>query len=544
MSQWTTQDHSLLQVLLKGTNPYKKYINDIPLYAKEVLGISLWEKQAEVARAVVKERRVLVKSANGVGKTLLLAVIADWVYRCFDPSETIITGPRAELLDDTTFKEIRRLHGPDPAFNPRSSRIGDSPTHYIKATTAKDASAFQGIHSPVAAILLEEATGVEAFVWEAARSILIGERSYFVAIFNPTDSSSQAYIEEQSGEWDVHSISAFEHPNIVNELSGKPPVIPGAVCLDALLKNMTTWGNWITRESELDPGDMPITFPGNQTKYWRPGPIAEARILGRYPSHSAYSIFAESDFDEAVSHYDEASEYFENLYNQVQNPRSPNAGQPDRFGKDQVPCFASDIARFGDDRTAITGKIGKYVFLHEWHSGQDTNWTANRLKQLCNEWGDRFGISPIKIPVKIDDTGVGGAVTDNRGEYFFVGINASRSPIEECNYPNARSEMLFSLADQMRRGEVRFAPWIDRQIIAEIKRQAISVTYKPDSLGRRVAESKENVKKRVRRSPDDLDALALACYHLVSGYTEHKTPNIAPRPILREGRNLFGQTQH
>jgi hypothetical protein len=51
---------------------------------------------------------------------------------------------------------------------------------------------------------------------------------------------------------------------------------------------------------------------------------------------------------------------------------------------------------------------------------------------------------------------------------------------------------------------------LSREAILELKRQALAPTWKVDGQGRRVVESKDETKKRIKRSPDDMDALNLA----------------------------------
>src|SRR5262249_21699919 len=42
-------------------------------FARDILGSTWWRMQREVAESVVNHRRIVVKSANGVGKTFLAA---------------------------------------------------------------------------------------------------------------------------------------------------------------------------------------------------------------------------------------------------------------------------------------------------------------------------------------------------------------------------------------------------------------------------------------------------------------------------------------
>lgn len=534
-------DHEadIIRGLLTSLNPYKKYEGNPVLFAKEVLGIELWDKQAEILTALCRPpHRVLVKSAHAVGKTLMAAVFALYVYLIYDPSETIITAAREESLKDTLFKELRNLYGNKPGWYPRSNRIDTTAGHYIKGTVAKSGDAFQGIHGDVIAIILDEATAVPAEIFEAAKGMLAGgEKTFFLVIFNPTDNSSQVFIEEQSGDWDVFSISSFEHPNIIAELEGKKAPIPGAVRLRALKQNMSAWGSWV-KEDDRKLSDIVFEEPGEPVKYWRPSGEGESRILGRWPSVSSESIFGESDFEIALSYRDECSALWKELQERART-ETQNAGSPNRFGSDLVIKGGCDVARFGNDRTTITFRIGKMVIHHEWHTGQDTNWTTGRLKQLCNEFGNLLGIVPQNIRVNIDDTGIGGAVTDQRDGYNFQPVNAANIAIEDMLYPNKRSEMLFNLALMIREGSVRFHPNVDDRTVEEIKREALSVRYRPDSRGRRQAEQKDSIRERLKKSPDNIDSLALAFYG-PSGFDEPSPIVIERQDLIRDTRQLFG----
>ena len=47
-------------------------------FAREVLGVSLWDKQVEVLDALTADRRVAVKAGNGLGKGFCAAVAVLW----------------------------------------------------------------------------------------------------------------------------------------------------------------------------------------------------------------------------------------------------------------------------------------------------------------------------------------------------------------------------------------------------------------------------------------------------------------------------------
>lgn len=483
------------------------YTADPVLYAEQELGITFWKKQAEVARLLTNPpHRVLLKTANGVGKTALAGALAAWFYDTHDPGVCEITAPKLDQIKDTTFKELRRHLRGRPGLYPKNPRIESNPNHYITGKTANDATSFQGIHDSSVFLIFEEATGIDPEFWEAGRSILIGEKSYWLAIYNPTDPSSHVYAEETAGNWSLVTISAFEHPNILAEIGGEAAPIPNAVRLGSLKQNMVSegWGQWVS-EIEVKPTDVDTWDPqlyGAQeftasqesgvrvhfpNRFWRPGAIGEARILARYPSQAIYSVYSDAGFDLAE-----------------RSRRQPTGHI--RFG-----C---DVARFGDDLSSIVGQRGGVVVHHESYNGQDTEHTAGRLIELARNWSNLCECAPRDIEILVDDTGVGGGVTDKLRAFRFkvIPVNNEQKPADPDRYPNARSEIHFNLADRFAEGRVSLAG-LSEGSRRELRRQAMGITYRLDGLGRRVAESKASTKKRLKCSPDDLDALGLSFYY-------------------------------
>ncbi|MBX6311962.1 MAG: hypothetical protein IRY99_03430 [Isosphaeraceae bacterium] len=493
-------------------------------YCEEVLGLRLWGKQKELLRALCRPpHRVLCRSANGVGKTFLAAAALVWFYDTREHCMAAVTAPTARQVELGTFKEVRRLLGDRPGLYPKSPRIASDPFHVLFGFTATSEASFQGLRDAANLLVFEEAVGIDSVFWGAARGVLAGgQEALWLAILNPTNPSCAAKQEEDQGNWTVLRISAFEHPNIVAELAGEPPPFPAAVRLTTLIGNMTAWGEWIAEAERttdavdlLDPAtyglaELPVeALSGAQAhwpaRYWRPTtPDGDARVLGQYPRQSAYAVYLETAFDWICHH-------------------------PVDYETGHTIVFGCDVARYGDDNTEIHGQRHGHALVHEVYHGQNTQQTAGRLKQLCREWAPRCYCEPWEIPCYIDDTGVGGGVTDQAydaesGRRFrFIAVNGQSEPREPDKYPNLRSEAHFTLAEKILKRRVSLAelPWSVR---AELKRQALTILYRLDNQGRRVVEPKEQAKKRLRRSPDGLDAMILAHYGPTEEQGFHSEP--------------------
>lgn len=157
-----------------------------------------------------------------------------------------------------------------------------------------------------------------------------------------------------------------------------------------------------------------------------------------------------------------------------------------------------DVARFGDDRTQFYKRKGLKTIKSKTYKKQSVVETCDKLEEFVDYIKD--------IPLKIDDTGIGGGVTDimkSRG-YYVVPVNNGEKALEPDRYPNAISEMWFNIRDLLPEMEIPDDP--------ELHQELTRRKYTYDSKGRRCVESKKDYKKRYSNSPDKADAFLLAYY--------------------------------
>ena len=157
-----------------------------------------------------------------------------------------------------------------------------------------------------------------------------------------------------------------------------------------------------------------------------------------------------------------------------------------------------DVARLGGDRTVFVKRKG----LKE--IGR-ASFTKKRTTEVCDLLVNFIGADK-DVLIKIDDTGVGGGVTDEmiaRG-YNVIPINFGAKASNSDKYPNLISEAWFylqSIIDQI-------SITNDKDLLVELSNRE----WKMDSKGRRGVESKDDYKKRGFRSPDLADATILCFY--------------------------------
>ena len=171
------------------------------------------------------------------------------------------------------------------------------------------------------------------------------------------------------------------------------------------------------------------------------------------------------------------------------------------YQQDHVKLFpivlGIDPARFGDDRSVIFRRQGRQAFKPVVYRGIDNMELATRVANLIEEH------DPDAV---FCDSGAGSGVIDRLRQlkYDVIEIPFGGKANKPEQYINRRSEMW----------------WLMKQWIEEggaipndtaLKQELATPIYWYDNVGRRVLESKDQIKKRLQGagSPDLADALAL-----------------------------------
>lgn len=157
-----------------------------------------------------------------------------------------------------------------------------------------------------------------------------------------------------------------------------------------------------------------------------------------------------------------------------------------------------DVARMGGDRTVFVMRKGlKEV--------KRVSFTKKRTTEVCDLL-ENFVDMNKECLIKIDDTGVGGGVTDEmikRG-YNVMAINFGAKAGDSDKYPNLISEAWFYMQSIMEDISIEN----NKDLLTELSNRQ----WKMDKQGRRAVESKDDYKKRGYRSPDEADATILCFY--------------------------------
>jgi len=156
-----------------------------------------------------------------------------------------------------------------------------------------------------------------------------------------------------------------------------------------------------------------------------------------------------------------------------------------------------DPARFGDDRSVVFRRQGRQAFKPVVYRGIDNMELAARVANLIEEH------NPDAV---FCDAGAGSGVIDRlrQLDYDVIEIPFGGKAMKPEQYINRRSEMWWLMKQWIEEGGA-----IPNDVA--LKQELATPIYWYDNVGRRVLESKDQIKKRLQGagSPDLADALAL-----------------------------------
>lgn len=182
--------------------------------------------------------------------------------------------------------------------------------------------------------------------------------------------------------------------------------------------------------------------------------------------------------------------------------------RPDQF-QHAAKVLGVDPARFGDDRSVIFPRQGLYAMKPEIYRGIDNMTLADRVAAFIDRW------QPDAVFI---DAGNGAGIIDRlRQLHYDVAEVAFSGQPSHLRYLNKRAEMWFEVRDWLNAGGAI-------PDIHELKQDLASPTYKFTPADKIQLESKDDIKARIKMSPDLGDALALTF-----AYPVHKDESVAAR---------------
>lgn len=502
-----------------------------------MLGVTLSPDQENILRLLhTSPGRTLVPSAHDTGKTFVAAVAACYWYDSFNPGLVLTTAPTERDVNDLLWTEIRLLRQRASAhcglslddLAPKSAYMGDAPDHYAKGYVSRKDRGFQGRHRPRMFFVFDEANDVDVLHWITTRTMFDPTLGHaWLAIFNPTSTTSQACnedrfasVEDEGKRWNRVQLSALRHPNVLADLQGQPRPIPGAITKAMVDDLVVDWCEPVDHLEDVLATD--IEWPPGSSRYFRPGPLFQARVMGLWPDQGG-GVWSPALWEACFPLHEPA----------IAAGTLPEIGVDCAQGK-------------GADYHAIHARWGAVSLHHETSNTMDPVRIAFRIREVCalmaNEANRRLPpnsapVRPQQIRVRIDDDGTGNAIKARlvREGYNVMLVSVARAPSRPDLYPRLRDEAWFNLAEKARAGLVCFSR-LDRKTLERLRQQLLAVEWDVTDAGLRQVERKDVTKEKINRSPDDADAANLAYLDLGTVISGPSVPNELRQPMTQWGQ--------
>lgn len=401
--------------------------------------------QQEVLRAIPKHDRISVRSGHGVGKGALLSWLVLWgLFTCDDIKIPIVANTQAQLRNNNIpeiSKWAKRL--PEPLYNQIEIHA-----ERICMKVAKDR----------AFAVIRTATKENPEALQGLR----GTKTLYL-------------IDEASGIDDIIfevAQGSLSSPGAKAVLFSNPTRSNGYF-FDTHNKLRGRWKTFVVNSEDVPRArghieDIIASYGKGSNKY-------RVRVLGEFPTADDETVIALELL--------EAARFRDIAISQVR------------------PVWGCDIARFGDDSTALCKRQGNSLMepIKEWHQKDNVQVAGIIQNEFENTHPD---LRPVEILV--DVIGLGAGVVDilyHKG-LPVTGVNVGEAPSSSDKYSRKRDELWWRAREWFQKRDVIFN---DEATIAELA----GPTYDFSMNGKIVVESKKDMKKRGLRSPNRADAFIL-----------------------------------
>lgn len=162
-----------------------------------------------------------------------------------------------------------------------------------------------------------------------------------------------------------------------------------------------------------------------------------------------------------------------------------------------------DVARLGNDSTVIAVWRGLECIRIIKEHGKTTDQTAERVKELEREYW------VMRQNIVVDTDGLGAWVADQlRGCYNFHNASSPIKTEQEERFGNLKTQCYFKLREKAEKREIRINA--DGEIKDLLCQELENIMLKnPENDWKVLLESKEELKRRIGRSPDSADAIMM-----------------------------------
>lgn len=492
----------------KGVALLNSWRADWNKFVREALGVTLDREQQEILSSVQFNPRTSVASGTARGKDFVAACAAvsflyltpRWNTRkeLVENTKVALTAPTDRQVKNIMIPEVSRLYnrakqrgivlpGRLNAYDIRT----DNEEWFLTGFKADEHNheAWSGFHAVHTMFVITEASGIGDDTFSAIEGNLQGD-SRILLVFNPNTPVGYAARSQRGDRWAKFRLNSLTAPNVLQ----RRLVIPGQVDYEWVVDKVKEWCTPICTEDRTEEFDD-FEFEG---KWYRPEDLFRKKVLGKFPKVSDDVLIPQQWIEAAQERWKLA---------QGKEPVS-----------DELRLLGVDVAGMGRDSTVFCERKGRWVAeLQSRNSGGQADHMA-----VAGDIAARRRRHP-RMLVSIDTIGEGAGVYSRCLE-----IDDKRYIIS-CKYSEGAKRFDRDLSDIT--GQYKFINmraylfWCVRDWLnpknetgamlppdSQLAEEATEIRWFFRSDGKIIIEPKEDIKKRLGRSPDKFDALANTFY--------------------------------
>jgi phage terminase large subunit len=452
-------------------------------YIEDICGLKTWSAMRLIAESVQNNQRTSVRACHGISKTLTAAALSVTFLNLYFPSVVITTAPTGNQVKNLLWKEIGEIYARNGSFlNGKADmqQIRIEPDWYMLGFSTDRPDRMEGFHSPNIFWILDEAKGLEKWIYDAVEGSLTGGQARVIEL-STTDGADQQcpFRQHQSEEldsWNCVKLSSYDSPFV------NPAHFPEAK--KYMNKDLYKYGKplkgreWPKElEEKIQIADEATII--DKKKMWivkRPD-LWETKILGEFSTSGENNIIPLSWVQSAV--------------------------EAEVDDSDTETCYGLDVARMGTDKTVLTPRVGKTVQKQEIWGKKNTMETCGIVRSLVEDYE----------LVKVDACGLGAGVFDRLAELLqpTIGLESAAAAFDDKKFANLKAEMWWcareKFEEQYENGNTLSIP-NDPELIEDLT----GMKYNIKSNGKIIVEDKKDFKKRMGRSPDQGDSCVYNLY--------------------------------
>lgn len=511
-------------------------------FFSEVLGIKLPPHQKKILNDCLRHNRVAINTSNSVGKSFLIGAIAFFYFITNVSDEPdnstviIITSVIFSQVKRSIFANIKHFakradkyvkdrFGEEYSFLPKE--FSESPNtveywfdelSYIMGISTDNCNAISGIHARNLLILFDEAQGLTDSVFSGFRGVLQSGLAKLILLGNPTlpNGPTGEFYNAMQPESNYHriTISAFDTPNFIET----------GITLEDMLAPESAPNNWRNKLDKYCGTNYKEAKRKDEIGLWEENVITNLPFTNLQNPISAFGVLTDCgmnpdqfDFLTRVRALFPLGEGNCVINQQWLEDSMNNYSIPDKH-ESGVRSMGVDISGgLGRDFSTIAVRDGnKVIFLDEYQLN------APQLEDKIIEVYNKFGCEYCCV----ERDGIGKPIYDHleyRNVINIIPINSGggagiEEPLtydEEIKtkeakelYNRKRDELWFNLRNLLNPFTNTFPILMPKHF--KLKRHLMCATWKKGNTGKIQVSPKEEMRIKIKESPDLADAVIFA----------------------------------